>query len=101
MPANAGIQQGIDKAMDPAGKRESIRALIPDSVEGIVWAVPAGSEGAPVEGRGTRQDNRLFLDGPACICYCFSELSGKAGSPFHAGRDGVCDSGETKSGSSH
>jgi hypothetical protein len=30
-------------------------------VEGIVWAVPAGGEGAPVEGRGARQDNRLFL----------------------------------------
>jgi hypothetical protein len=39
-----------------------------------------------------RQDNRLFLDGRAGVCYCFSELIGKAGSPFHAGRDGACDS---------
>jgi hypothetical protein len=39
-------------------------------------------EGAPVEGRDARQDNRLFLDGRAGVCYCFSELSGKAGSPF-------------------
>jgi hypothetical protein len=66
--------------------------VIRDSVGGIVWAVPAGGEGAPVEGRGARQDNRLFLDGPAGVCYCFSELSGKAGAPFHAGRDGGCDS---------
>jgi hypothetical protein len=58
-----------------------LRGLIRDSVEGIVWAVPAGGEGAPVEGRGARQDNRLFLDGPASICYCFSEQN-KAGSPF-------------------
>jgi hypothetical protein len=64
-------------------------------------AVPAGGEGAPVEGRGVRQVNRLFLDGPAGLCYCFSELTAKAGSPFHAGRDGACDSGETKGGSSH
>ena len=48
--------------------------IIRDSVEGIVWAVPSGSEGAPVEGGGARQDNRLFLDGPVGVCYCFSEL---------------------------
>jgi hypothetical protein len=52
--------------------------VIWDSVEGIVWAVPAGGEGAPVEGRDARQDNRLFLDGPARVCYCFSELIGPA-----------------------
>ena len=43
---------------------DSLRAdsvVIQDSVEWIVWAVPAGNEGAPVEVRGARQDNRLFL----------------------------------------
>jgi hypothetical protein len=38
-----------------------LKWIIRDSVEGIVWAVPAGNEGAPVEVRGARQDNRLFL----------------------------------------
>jgi hypothetical protein len=33
------------------------RTMIRDSVEWIVWAVRGGSEGAPVEGRGARQDN--------------------------------------------
>jgi hypothetical protein len=51
-------------------------------LNGSFGAVPAGGEGAPVEGRGAWRDNRLFLDGPASICYCFSELSG-SGSPFH------------------
>ena len=62
--------------MRPSNERRRVarRRVIRDSVEGIVWAVPAGSEGAPVEGRGVRQDNRLFLDGRACVCYCFSEL---------------------------
>jgi hypothetical protein len=46
-----------------------------DSVERIVWAVPASGEGAPVEGWGARQDNRLFLDGRAGVCYFFSELA--------------------------
>jgi hypothetical protein len=35
--------------------------LTRDSVEGIVWAIPAGGEGAPIEGQGARRDNRLFL----------------------------------------
>jgi len=75
--------------------------VIRDSVEGIVWAVPAGGEGAPVEGRGARQDNRLFLDGPAGVCYCFSELNGKAGSPFHVAGMALAIPCETKRGSSH
>jgi hypothetical protein len=44
------------------------RFLIRDSVDWIVWAVPAGSEGAPVEGRAARQGSRLFLDEPATVC---------------------------------
>ena len=48
----------------------------------IVWAVPAGGEGAPVEGRGARQGNRLFLDGPAGVCYCFSELTARPARGF-------------------
>ena len=56
--------------------------LIRDSVEWIVWAVPADGEGAPVEGRGARQDNRLFLDGPAGACYCFSELAARLARGF-------------------
>jgi hypothetical protein len=56
--------------------------VIRNSVEGIVWAVPAGSEGAPVEGRGDRQDNRLFLDGPTGVCYCFSELAARPARRF-------------------
>jgi hypothetical protein len=54
----------------------------------------AGSEGAPVEGQGAR----LFLDEPASVCFLLSELRGKAGSPFHAGRVGGCDSCEAKGG---
>jgi pyruvate/2-oxoglutarate dehydrogenase complex dihydrolipoamide acyltransferase (E2) component len=34
------------------------------------------------EGRSARQDNRLFLDGPAGVCYCFSELTEKRGRRF-------------------
>jgi hypothetical protein len=48
----------------------------------IVWAVPAGGEGAPVEGRGARQGNRLFLDGPAGVCYRFSELTARLARRF-------------------
>jgi hypothetical protein len=59
-----------------------LRGLIRDSVEGIVWAVPAGGEGAPVERPGARQDNRLFLDGRACVCYCFSELTARPARRF-------------------
>jgi hypothetical protein len=76
----------------------SLSSLIRDSLEGLVWTVPSGGEGAPVEGRGARRDNRLFLDGRAGVCYCFSELSGKAGSPFHGGRDGVAIRAKRKGG---
>jgi hypothetical protein len=44
--------------------------------------VPAGGERAPVEGRGALQDNRLFLDGPAGVCYCFSELTARPARRF-------------------
>jgi hypothetical protein len=32
------------------------------------------------------------------VCCCFSELTGKAGLPFHASGDGACDSRATKRG---
>jgi hypothetical protein len=75
--------------------------VIRDSVEWIVWAVPAGSEGAPVEGRTARQGSRLFLDEPATVCYCLSELSGKAGAPFMRAGMAVAIPCETKRRSSH
>jgi hypothetical protein len=49
--------------------------------EWIVWAVSAGNEGPPVEGRASGKTIDFFLDEPAGVCCCFSELSGKAGSP--------------------
>jgi hypothetical protein len=70
-----------DRCVGPWGvDRQSVLRL--DSVEGVVWAVPAGGEGAPVEGWGARQDNRLFLDGLAGVCYCFSELTARPARRF-------------------
>jgi hypothetical protein len=72
-------------------REKVLKRLIRDSLELIVWAVPAGGEGAPVEGRGARQDNRLFLDGRAGVCYCFSESAARPARRF-MGPDGACDS---------
>jgi hypothetical protein len=40
---------------------------------------------AVAEGRARGEKNRHLLDGPAGVCYCFSEFSGKAGSRFSSG----------------
>jgi hypothetical protein len=102
--ARAAPHNGDRRSASPCGwseqSRDQTRPIIRDSVEWIVWAVPAGSEGAPVEGRGARQDNRPFLDGPAGVCYCFSELR-QSRLAVSCGRDGACDPGETKRAASH
>ena len=82
IPASvAGSANWGSKADSPWGSAIPT-GLIRDSVEWTVWAGPAGSEGAPVEGRGARRDNRLFLDGPAGVCYCFSELTARPARRF-------------------
>jgi hypothetical protein len=97
-PDGRSSERPLERGDAVSARVYNVRVVIRDSVEWIVWAVPAGSEGAPVEGRGARQDNRLFLDEPAGVCYCFSELSGKASPPFHVGRDGACDSARNEKG---
>ena len=71
-------------------------SVIRDSVEGVVWAVPAGGEGASVEGRGARQDNRLFLDGRASVTV-FQNLAARPARRF-MGPDGACDSMRNEKG---
>jgi len=54
------------------------------------------------EGRGARQDNRLFLDGSAGVCYCFSELTERLGRRFMRAGMAPCDfRAKRKKGSSH
>jgi hypothetical protein len=74
----------------------SAYAIMRDSVGGIVWAVPSGGEGAPVEGRGARQDNRLFLDGRASVTV-FQNLAARPARRF-MGPDGACDSMRNEKG---
>ena len=70
-------------ARNPSKQIQIKLRFIRDAVEWIVCAVPVGSEGAPVEGRGARHGNRLFLDGPAGHMLLFFRTNGKAGPPFH------------------
>jgi hypothetical protein len=60
----------------------------------IVWAVPAGSDGAPAEGRGARE-RTFFLTNRRLLRFFRTE---KAGSPFHARQDGGYDWCEAKKG---
>jgi hypothetical protein len=84
-------------ARRPPRKRAEDR-LRRDSLEGIVWAVPAGGECAPVEGPGARQDNRLFLDGRAGRLLLFFRTGRKAHSPFHVARMALAIPAKRKGG---
>jgi hypothetical protein len=69
------------------GKRANCQgAVIRDSVEWIVWAVPAGSEGAPVERTGARQDNRFFLTNRRASATVFQNSAARPARRFHVGR---------------
>jgi hypothetical protein len=48
-------------------------------------AVSAGGGKRPVERAAVDEKDRHFLDEPAGVCYCFSEMSGKPARPSNRG----------------
>ena len=66
--AKLAADRGSDSSDEADAKEEE------DAAEAPMTSLVAPRHLPPApEGRGARQDNRLFLDGPAGVCYCFSE----------------------------